>query len=53
MPAITDPNLPRTGRVVKQAGSVRAARASTGEKTSNRPVGGEIVDVVDEAARGE
>jgi hypothetical protein len=24
-----------------------------GEKTSNRPVGGEIVDVIDEAARGE
>ena len=28
-------------------------RAHPGEGTSNRPVGGEIVDVVDEAARGE
>jgi hypothetical protein len=53
MPAITDPNSPRTGHVVKQAGSLRASRAHPGEETSNRPVGGEIVDVVDEAAGGE
>lgn len=29
------------------------SRADPGEETSNRPVGGEIVDVIDEAARGE
>ncbi len=31
----------------------RERRAHPGEETSNRPVGGEIVDVIDEAARGE
>ena|GEM_PF-4764021 len=40
-------------QVIGAAQCTAAGRAHPGEGTSNRPVGGEIVDVVDEAARGE
>ena len=45
-----------SGKTVKLSLSrdeTRASRAHPGEGTSNRPVGGEIVEVVDVAARGE
>lgn len=52
-PALPGHLLPHAGEGLPRISNWHAQNRNPGEETSNRPAGGEIVDGVDEPARGE